>query len=339
MNEADFDRLVGAIYESALNPELWRDTLGVLAHHVGADFFHLVGWDSRERVATLGVVPEMLWDGAPDPAAAQAGDPPDHLACLDLRHLLGGCLAQRESLSLTLGLLRDARHGPFEPRHESLLARLTPHFDRALRLMEHIQATTQARDQALAGQHASALSVISVGAAGQLLHCNRNGDALLKGENVLRVRHGQLECTCDEQQAKFTGLIDAVVTSRRPANLLLHPRLEPERRYSATLTPLPGPDSANDPAEEILCLVVPLDQRRIATAQQLMQLFGLSAAEARLARALAGGQTIEAYAQESDLRLPTVKSQLHAAFEKTGTDRQAALVRLIVGVPAVRDRG
>ena len=35
----------------------------------------------------------------------------------------------------------------------------------------------------------------------------------------------------------------------------------------------------------------------------------------------------------------TVKSQLRSTFEKTGTNRQSALVRLIVGIPAVREPG
>jgi DNA-binding CsgD family transcriptional regulator len=32
-----------------------------------------------------------------------------------------------------------------------------------------------------------------------------------------------------------------------------------------------------------------------------------------------------------------VKSQLRAVFEKTGADRQAALVQLIAAIPAVRE--
>ena len=68
-----------------------------------------------------------------------------------------------------------------------------------------------------------------------------------------------------------------------------------------------------------------------------MDLCALSAAEARLARALANGDSVEEYARDHDLRLPTVRSQLRAVFEKTGTQRQATLVRLIAGIPVVRD--
>jgi len=76
--------------------------------------------------------------------------------------------------------------------------------------------------------------------------------------------------------------------------------------------------------------------RRLATAAQLMQLFGLSPAEARLLRALVQGTTLDDYARECDVRLTTLKTQLKSLFAKTGTHRQADLVRLVMDVPAVR---
>ena len=59
---------------------------------------------------------------------------------------------------------------------------------------------------------------------------------------------------------------------------------------------------------------------------------------ARLARALAAGETLAFYASESALKLPTVKSRLRAEFEKTGPDRQAAMVRLMTGLPPCGSR-
>ena len=70
-----------------------------------------------------------------------------------------------------------------------------------------------------------------------------------------------------------------------------------------------------------------------------MELFGLSSAEARLAGALTLGESLEVYARENEVRLSTLKTQLRSIFAKTGTDRQSAIVRLIVGIPAVRESG
>jgi DNA-binding CsgD family transcriptional regulator len=372
MKQADFDRLVGLIYESALDPGLWQETMSVLARQVGADTFHLLGWDSKKQAATLGVMSHESWNdalalynsyyGTVDPRRqlASRADPGVVLAChhhfddqfisksefyqdfllrYGLRYCLGGCLSRNESTDVNLALLRDPEHGPFEPGHESLLTLLMPHFNRSLRLMEHTQAATQSGELAAAGQDAASLAVIAVNRTGQLLYCNRNGEALLKAAETVRIRHGVLTCANESQEKEWDDILGGIVKTGRPANLLLNNSVKPDERYSVTLTPLPkrGAFSLTGEPDGVLCLIVPLDHRRMATAGQLMQLFGLSAAEARLARALAAGETLEFYALESDLKLPTVKSQLRSVFEKTGTDRQAALVRLIAGIPAVRE--
>ncbi|MEQ1592391.1 MAG: hypothetical protein ABL892_08385 [Thiobacillaceae bacterium] len=374
MQEEDFDHLVGLIYESALDPALWRETMNELARQVGADTFHFLGWDSTKQMSTLGVMSHDSWNdalalynrhyGVIDPRlelALNAGPGvviachhhfddrfvskdefyQDFLLSFGLRYVLGGCLSHHERADVNLALLRDPKHGPFDAGHESLLTRLMPHFNRSLRLMDHTQAAAQIGDLAIAGQDAMSLAVIAVSQAGRLLYCNRSGEALLKAAEVLQIRNGVLACANGAQEKGWTDILEAIVKTGRPANLLLNHSVRPDERYSVTLTPLPkrgGYSLAGEP-EGVLCLVVPLDHRRMATAQQLMQLFGLTAAEARLVRALASGETLEGYTLENDLKMPTAKSQLRSIFEKTRTDRQAELVRLVTGIPAAREPG
>jgi len=87
----------------------------------------------------------------------------------------------------------------------------------------------------------------------------------------------------------------------------------------------------------VLCVLSRLDQRRFATVRQLMELFGLSAAEARLTRALCQGNSLEEYASDQGLKQPTVRTQLRSVLAKTGSGRQATLIRLVAGIPAIRD--
>lgn len=83
--------------------------------------------------------------------------------------------------------------------------------------------------------------------------------------------------------------------------------------------------------------VLSLDQRRLASVRHLMTLFRLTPAEARLARALACGETLEEYVETSGAKMSTIRTQLRAAFVKTRTDRQSELVRLLQNLPAIRD--
>ncbi len=372
MNEENFDSLVSLVYDSSLDPTLWLDAMSELAAQVGADTFHFLGWDRKNQMPTFSVTKLDSWNDAialyddyyckvdprleltlkvgpgaviachhhfDDRFVSKDEFYQDFLLSYGLRYMLGGCLSHREPADANLALLRDTKHGPFEPEHESLLARLMPHLSRSLRLMDHTQNSVLAGDAATVAQGAVSLAVIAVNRAGQLLYCNHIGEALLRTAKVLRINNGVLGCTNGVQTKEWAEILALTAKTGRPANLLLNDSNRPNERYSVTLTPLPkrGAFSLTGEPDGVLCLVVPLDHQRMATARQLMQLFGLSAAEARLARALSAGETLECYTRETGLKLPTVKTQLRSVFEKTGTDRQAALVRLIAGIPAVRE--
>jgi len=70
--------------------------------------------------------------------------------------------------------------------------------------------------------------------------------------------------------------------------------------------------------------------------RMLSVLFGLSPAEARLARGLLMGRTPEEHAQHANVRIATVRTQLHSIYSKTATRRQAELVALLARVPALQ---
>lgn len=87
--------------------------------------------------------------------------------------------------------------------------------------------------------------------------------------------------------------------------------------------------------DEPCALVVVADPNSTATldADQLRSLFALTAAEARLASALGSGSSLEAYAEQQGLSINTVRSQLRAVLHRTGTHRQADLMRLLNAAP------
>ena len=62
---------------------------------------------------------------------------------------------------------------------------------------------------------------------------------------------------------------------------------------------------------------------------QLRALLDLTVAEARLARLLASGDTLEEVAQKLCIKLTTARSQLATIFSKTGVRRQAKLVAIL----------
>jgi DNA-binding CsgD family transcriptional regulator len=66
------------------------------------------------------------------------------------------------------------------------------------------------------------------------------------------------------------------------------------------------------------------------SAEQIRWLYGLTPAEAAVALAVLRGEGVRAIADGLGISVATARTHLHRIFEKTGTERQAELVRLIL---------
>jgi len=271
----------------------------------------------------------------------------DYLLPIGVHYTLASTLVNDEARVIQIAFHRYLGHEHFSPREAYYLDRLIPHLQRAIALMLRHSDLRQQLKLADSGLAATSLALIAVDRSGRLLYCNPSGDALLREGEIVRVRDGLLCLGKGSRKSSSEDLANAIsetARSGRPLNLLLGHGKHPHRRYSLTLTAIQKQENfpamaSVSAASGVICILAPLDRRRVATTRQLMELLGLSAAEARLARALASGESLEDYARESDLRLPTVKTQLRSIFAKTACDRQAALVRLITAIPPVRDDG
>jgi DNA-binding CsgD family transcriptional regulator len=94
--------------------------------------------------------------------------------------------------------------------------------------------------------------------------------------------------------------------------------------------------AAEHQAPVALILITDLERQPKVLGRRLVDLFGLTPAEACLVVALVAGKRLEDIAEERGVRMPTLRTQLRAILDKTGTRRQADLMRLIMGLPAVR---
>jgi DNA-binding CsgD family transcriptional regulator len=69
--------------------------------------------------------------------------------------------------------------------------------------------------------------------------------------------------------------------------------------------------------------------------KRLRALFGLTEAEALLARGLLDGRRLAEIAASRDVSVETVRTQLRSLFRKTGVSRQADLMRMLLTLPEV----
>ena len=80
-----------------------------------------------------------------------------------------------------------------------------------------------------------------------------------------------------------------------------------------------------------ILVITPVVPAEVPTAEVLQGLFDLTPAEARVAREVAGRQTIDTIAEALGVSRETVRSQLKSVFAKTGTSRQIDLAALLTG--------
>jgi DNA-binding CsgD family transcriptional regulator len=67
----------------------------------------------------------------------------------------------------------------------------------------------------------------------------------------------------------------------------------------------------------------------------LVEFFGLSPAESRLAVALLAGKKLREIALDWGVQITTLRTQLSSILQKTGVTRQVDLIRLLSNVPVI----
>jgi DNA-binding CsgD family transcriptional regulator len=78
--------------------------------------------------------------------------------------------------------------------------------------------------------------------------------------------------------------------------------------------------------------MTPLTPPQAPPVELVQSLFDLTPAEARVARSLAAGKTVENIASDGSVSLSTVRTHVRGVLEKTGCNRQAEVVALLTGI-------
>jgi len=177
-----------------------------------------------------------------------------------------------------------------------------------------------------------ALAIFIVQRAGQCLDLNAAARALISRSDGLLVRRDRLVTAAPQAEKSWMAAIErATARQAAEASSLIIPRRGNLRPYLVAVSPL---SSAAGPPMAMIVLRDP-DCRLGSPADKLRQLFGLSAAEASVAVALAEGMTPDEMAQARQVSLSTIRSQLHAASAKMGCVRLAQVAALVASLPPI----
>jgi len=206
-----------------------------------------------------------------------------------------------------------------------------------LDFLQHCRAIRQYVDHGGGALFSPYVAAFLVSPSGRILDIDERSVAFLRSGSALEIRHNQIWAANPAFNGELAKSIERAAQGSKAETLICQGNARAQPRYTVLLEPSQhGAKTLPGQSQNVACLVFPLGRRRIASAQQLMSMFGLSAAEARLARALCHGETLDEFAGAQGVKIPTVKTQLRSVFAKTQTDRQVTLVTLIAGIPPLR---
>lgn len=221
----------------------------------------------------------------------------------------------------------------FESDDLDLAARLQPHMVRAYAIGRRLAAPLGLVRSLSEALHNSAHPLFLVDAECTLIFANHAAEKILRGRLGLTVLNGRLTPRDGDAARRFERLVGLAANrdAARTGGSMSVPRSDGGPALALRTAPLPLDEGAVFRATApVLVSVTDLESPVDAPDSELRDLFGLTAAEVRLAAAMFEGLTLAEAAEKFGLSVNTVRFQLARIFDKTGVSRQAELVKLMM---------
>lgn len=356
----DASVLIGDIYDAALDVGQWPRVLERLARGFGSASAHLSTEDfamTEGRLISFGTDPayaqryadyyarcNVLWQHMvrrpldrvmtnrtimPMDELRRSEFYNDFLRPQDGEEILISVALPQADRATTLTLWRPERLGAWESQHMTALAALTPHLRRALRVNQSTRDLRTAHDLASEALHRLDHGVIFAGAQAQVLFANRAAEAMLADAGGLRLERRRLAARRASDTAILRRLIAAAAQAGTGGSLVI---ARDERPSLMVLVTPAGAETCRlmpDRPGAIL-FIKDLEHPARPSLTAFVQHFGLTPAQAALAREMMRGEGVAAVAARLGIAYTTARTHLLQIFQKTETRRQAELVRLML---------
>jgi DNA-binding CsgD family transcriptional regulator len=223
-------------------------------------------------------------------------------------------------------------HGDGDDDARQLLRRLATHIERSAAMRDRMQKLEE--QQAIRHIELAHMpfGLVWVGPALQVLVVNARAEEILREQDGLSMRDTRL-CTwvAVDQERLESALCAAMRTDDRKSRLLAIRRRAQTLPLLATVIPAVSPPNPALDSIGPLALVILQDPDQTGFGLEHLQLvYGFTASERALAEALLRNETVESFADIAGVSRNTVRTHLAHLFAKTGTSRQAELVRLLM---------
>lgn len=268
----------------------------------------------------------------------------DFLRPQKLHHSIGIVARSDAAVNVSLTALRAEGRGAYTTEEQRLFTLLGPHLRQALEVrgrLGELELTLEGLAAALDRLPQGALLLDD---ADRPLVVNRRAEEVLAEDDGLSLGATGLAAARSDETARLRRLL-APGSDRdedrlaRAGGALRLPRPSCREPLSLLVTHLPLRRRLGHHAGLKLVFVSDPDAAPRTTTGALRQLYGLTPAEARLTDRLLRGRSLTRAASDLGISVHTARTHLKRVFAKTGTHRQAELVRrCLQGVAGLRRR-
>ncbi len=283
---------------------------------------------SREEIEATRLYKEVLYPANIEyRMATLVGDPGKHV------------------MALALSRGRDAPD--FDDDDVALISEFTPYFRRAMELYSNLSSSQTAGNVALAALDSLSIGIAILDANASTLHVNVAGQTIIEDRGGLVIRNGHLTAERAEDAAELAHQVrrmaamgsgaSGVRGGSVPGEMIAVHRAAGGSALPLTISPLnreEGLDLPFDRVGQVVIVVFTDPDRQLEVPSELQQrLYGLTPGEALLLEKLVMGLSLEEAAADMGIVRETARKRLGDVFQKTGTNRQAGLIRLVLANP------
>lgn len=355
--------LIDRIYECGFVPELWPDVLrdaSKISSSAGATLFvtnpEITAWTASKNshgIAERFVADGWYWQGklmsrihnsghagflrdVDVCSEAELEDEPiyrDNWRKIGLGWGSATAIALPTGEALSIVLSRATAQGPADLASIERLDKLRPHLARTAVMAARLHLErAQAASQTLA---ALGLAALVVDEGGKVIAAN----ALIEGRiNLLHWRAADRVTLKDRRADEMFAEALARIALNDHGGVRSFPVRDGTTDDLFVGHVVPIRFSARDifARSSAVFILMPVAAPSSPPVELVMSLFDLTPAEARVARGLAAGKTVDDLAGDNGVSSNTVRAQVRGVLEKTGCQRQTDVVALLGGISVAR---
>jgi len=258
----------------------------------------------------------------------------DYMRPRDYIYHLGLDIYQNNEVCVYIRAVRGETSVDFGSEEKALLSSLSPHLSNIMAILEREEKLIAERDAYQQVTNQLALGCIVLDKRGKVVSTNASAEQILQQTDALQIKQGQLfspaSATNQALKVLSAGSAKEDTPAHHPMTLTIARREQPQPLHLIAKPAHKGSLSSEALGTHRVLLLLAPEHQASVSAPEVSRMLGLTPSETRLVIELANGLSLDEIAEKISVSRNTLRTHLQRAFQKTGVNKQASLVALVL---------